>query len=158
ELTAAITTANTTLGAMIERMNEAAGRPDAARQASAWLVVLHDLRGDFNDAARILVSVRQANNREALDGMREQFKAVHDRTQAAIAKVREAPDFHAAQKTALATAAQNLTNQSLGPSGIFALREQYLRVRTSITTITHALRKDGEELDAMVATIVANAE
>jgi signal transduction histidine kinase/DNA-binding response OmpR family regulator len=158
ELHATTTAANKTVGAMIDRMNAAAGDPAAARQASLWLAELHDLRGDFNDAARFLVSVRQANNREALDAMRGQFQTIFDRIQGSVAKLRQSQDFDASDTAALATARQNLATYSTGPTGIFALRNQYLDVRSAIATITGKLRKDGEELDTMVSAIVANAE
>jgi len=149
---------NATVGSMIERMNAAAGDPAQTRQASLWLAQLHDLRGDFNDAARLLVSVRQANNREAMDALRVQFQAIYDRVEASVAKLRQSQDFDASNTAALASATQNLASHSIGPTGIFALREQFLRVRTAIATITAALRKDGEDLDTMVSAIVANAE
>jgi signal transduction histidine kinase len=58
----------------------------------------------------------------------------------------------------LATAAQSLATHSTGNTGIFALRDQFLSIRTSIASITKSLKTDSGKLREMVAAIVANAE
>lgn len=127
-----------------------------ARQYSARVAELHEVRSDFNDAARILSSVRQANSNEALSALRAQFDETFSRFQSGLEKLRKdmAPDNAAA----LAAAAQSLATYSTGNNGVFALRDQFLRVRTSIASITKSLKADSGKLREMVAVIVANAE
>ena len=129
-----------------------------ARQYSARIAELHDLRSDFNDAARILSSVRQGNSNEALSALRTQFDEIFSRFQSGIEKLRKYPDIAPDTVAALAAAAQSLATHSTGNNGIFALRDQFLRVRASIASITKSLKADSGKLREMVAAIVANAE
>ena len=150
---------NRTIASILDRVNAAATTADTAanRQISVWLSQLHGLRSDFNDATRILVSVRQATNSEALNSLRTQFDGIFNRIQSGIAKLGQSPQF-ASDIGALATAAQRLTAYSTGEAGIFVLRERFLRVRASIASITASLKEDGAQLRQRVAAIVADAE
>jgi signal transduction histidine kinase/CheY-like chemotaxis protein len=166
EVTTAV--ANAAIASMLDRVTSARAVPaDAApitdplaeaRRTSAWLGQLHDLRSDFNDAARLLISVRQADSSDALSAVRAQFDAIFGRIQASVAKLRQNPEIGSDGIGGLAAAAQSLATHSTGDAGIFALRDQYLRVRASIASITGALKKDGAQLHEMVAAVVANAE
>ena len=159
--------ANRALAAMLDRFDSAQALPvdgtrtaDAlteARQKGVWLGQLHDLRSDFNDAARILSGAPQANNNEALSALRAQFDATFNRIQASVAKLGQNPQF-AAEVDALTTATRSLATHSTGDAGIFALRNQFLRVKASIASITKSLREDGAQLREGVAAIVSDAE
>jgi signal transduction histidine kinase/DNA-binding response OmpR family regulator len=129
-----------------------------ARQYGARIAELHEVRSDFNDAARILNSVRQANSNEALSALRTQFDETFSRFQSGVEKLRKYPDIAPDSAAALATAGQSLATHSTGNNGIFALRDQFLRIRASIASITKSLKTDSGKLREMVATIVANAE
>jgi hypothetical protein len=84
--------ANRTIASMLER-NSAQATPADTDQTSARLAQFHDLRSDFNDAARVLTSVRQANSDDALKALRTQFDATFGRIQASIAKLQQNPEF-----------------------------------------------------------------
>jgi signal transduction histidine kinase/DNA-binding response OmpR family regulator len=155
---------NRTVGSLLDRLNDnpvdAAAGSDAAgraRQSSEWLAQLHDLRSDFNDASRVLNGVRQANNSEALGALRTQFDTIFGRLQAGVAKLTQAPAF-ASDGAALGAALQTLAAQSTASEGIFAFRDQFLRIRASFTAITKALKQDGVQLRESVAGVVSNAE
>ena len=155
------------IGAMLERLQAAlpgaAGAPATAemqdtQRASQLLARLHDLRGDFNDAVRVLNNVRQANTTEALNALRSQFDAIFQRIREGVASFAQVSLFPPDTIAALNTAADHLATHSTGAGGIFALRTEYLKVRTSIATITTALKQDGTKLRETVAGIVADAE
>ena len=168
QINAATATANTAFASMLDRVNAAPPSPPdgaqnadplaEARQHSARIAEIHDVRSDFNDAVRILNSVRQVNANEALSSLRAQFDETFSRVQSGIEKLRKYPDVAPDTVAALATAAQSLATHSTGNGGIFALRDQFLRVRASIASITKSLKTDSSKLREMVASIVANAE
>ena len=159
QIGATTATANKTIATMLAQVNDARAVPVAdPAGASALLGELHDLRGDFGDASRILVSVRQANNSEALNSFRKEFDATFSRVQAKIDTLRQRPVFAADTVETLNSAAQSLAAHSTGDGGIFALRQQYLRIRSSIASITAALKKDGVQLHELVAATVSDAE
>lgn len=158
KVTDATAAANRTIAAMVERLNAAQAAPAAEpRPAAAWLGPLYELRGDFNEAASVLGSLRRANSSEALDAVRAEFDGVFGRIQAAVGKLRQTPEF-ASDLGALETATQDLAAQSTGNDGLFALRTQFLRIRNAIATITKALKDDGGQLREQVAGLVAQAE
>jgi signal transduction histidine kinase/DNA-binding response OmpR family regulator len=162
------TTANRTIASIVERMNPAQAASGGGarmadpladiRQISIWVTQLYDLRSEFNDAARILNSVRQANTSEAVKSLREQFDAVFGRLQSNMAKLQQIPDVASEENAALTTAMGGLTTTAAGDAGIFALREQFLRIRNSIAAITKALKSNGAQLREKVAAIVSEAE
>ena len=163
QIGAAAGAANNALAPMIARLNAAAppGSADPlaeARRTAALLAQLYELRGGFDEAVTVLVSIRQANSGEALGALRARFNALLDRIRGNVGRLRQSPELGAEGIAALSSAVENLATHATGGAGIFALREQYLRVRESISSITGALRKDGAELQQMVSTIVANAE
>jgi signal transduction histidine kinase/DNA-binding response OmpR family regulator len=168
QIGASTAAANRTIASIVERMNPAqAAAGDGARttdplaelrQASIRVIQLYDLRSEFNDAARILNSVRQANNGEAVKSLREQFDAIFDRIRDNMAKLRQIPDVTPDEIAALTTAMGNLAGHATGDAGIFALRGQFLRIRSSIAAITKSLKSDGAQLREKVAVIVAEAE
>jgi signal transduction histidine kinase/DNA-binding response OmpR family regulator len=147
--------ANTAFASLLDMLNAAAAAPSGAAQ-NTRLTGLHDLRSDFNDAVRIMSSVRQANSHEALGALRAQFDQTFNRVQAGLAKLKQ--DQATDAVGAVAAAAQDVASRSTGDAGIFALREQFLRVRASIASITRSLKADSAKLREMVAAIVANAE
>lgn len=160
--------ANRTIASIVERMNPAQAAPGDGsrtidpltdlRQASIRVTQLYDLRSEFNDAFRTLNSVRQANNGEAVKSLREQFDAIFDLIRGNVAKLGEMPNVTPDEIAALTAATASLATHATGDAGIFALREQFLRIRSSIATITNSLKNDGAQLREKVAAIVADAE
>lgn len=151
---------NRTIDALLERSASApAGPPDGARPANAaWLGPLHDLRSDFNDAARVLSGVRVTNTSESLGSLRTQFNTVFNRIQTGIAAAAQNPDFSADAIGALRSATQSLGTYATGDAGVFTLRERFLQIKTSVATLTKTLKEDGAQLRERVAAIVADAE
>jgi signal transduction histidine kinase/DNA-binding response OmpR family regulator len=157
QVTAAVAAANRTITPVLERLSTAQPPGDDSHQTSISLAQFHDLRSDFNDAARVVESVRQANTDEALASLRTQFDDIFGRIQSSVARLRQAPEF-ASDGNALSTAAQNLATAATGNDGIFALRTQLLKLRASFGTITRSLKQDGAQLREQIAAVVADAE
>jgi signal transduction histidine kinase/DNA-binding response OmpR family regulator len=151
------TAANTAFASLLDKLNAAEATPPGTTQ-STRLAELHDLRSDFNDAVRIMISVRQANSGDALSALRKQFDETFNEVETGLAKLKQDPDAARDAVDAVAAATQGLAAHATGSAGIFALREQFLRVRTSIGSITRSLKADGTKLREMVSTIVADAE
>jgi signal transduction histidine kinase/DNA-binding response OmpR family regulator len=168
QITAATTAGNAGFASILDRVNtiqpagaggaQSTDPADETRRYRAEIAEIHDVRSDFNDAARILNSVRQANSNEALTALRTQFDTTFGRVQSSLEKLRKYQDIAPDTLTALAATSKSLATLSTGNGGIFALRDQFLRVRTSIVSITKSLKTDSGQLREMVAVIVANAE
>ncbi len=159
------TVSHRTIGAAVERLNPAqAGAGDSGltlaelRQSAVWVTQLYELRSEFNEAVRILNSVRQANSADAVKTLREQFDTVYGGVQSHLERLEQIPTVTADEKTALKGAAAALSAQATGDAGIFALREQFLRTRSKIATITNSLQSDGAQLREKIAIIVGEAE
>ena len=103
-------------------------------------------------------SVRQANSGDALSVLRKQFDETFNEVQTGLAKLKQDQDAARDAMDAVAAATQALAFHATVSAGIFALREQFLRVRASIASITRSLKADGTKLREMVSTIVADAE
>ena len=152
--------ANKTIATMLDRVNDARAAPAADPvAASALLGELHDLRGDFGDASsdsRQRPPSQQQRSAESIpQGVRCNLQPDPGENRARCGKV---PVFAADTIEPLNSAAQSLAAHSTGDGGIFALRQQYLRTRSSIASITAALKKDGVQLHELVAATVSNAE
>ncbi len=158
EAARATSDANRLIAAALDRINSAPSQQREEARPGNWLFRLHDLRSDFNEALRILNSVRQANSSDALNLLRTQFQTVFGRIQETVAQMGQNPDFAADSVGELATAMRNFAVNSTGSGGIFALREQYLRVKLSIASITQSLKEDGAQMREKVAAVVADAE
>jgi signal transduction histidine kinase/DNA-binding response OmpR family regulator len=162
QINGSATTANRTITAAVERLNPAqvggADAPAELRQAAGWITQLYELRSEFNEAVRILNTVRQANSAEGIKSLHEQFDNVFGRIQNHRTAIGQIPEITADENAALQTAAAALATQAAGASGIFALREQFLRTRSSITVITKSLKDNGTQLREKIAVIVADAE
>jgi signal transduction histidine kinase/DNA-binding response OmpR family regulator len=162
QLQDATTAANRTITSILDRLNTAHGRPADRSTVEdryfVWLGQLHELRSDFNEAIPVLNAVRQANTDDVLRSLRTQYETIYDRLRAGVAKLEQTPELSSDGLRALATSMQNLAVHSTGSQGIFALREQYLRVKASIAAITKSLKEDGAQLRERVAAVVADAE
>ncbi|HEY5963425.1 MAG TPA: response regulator [Xanthobacteraceae bacterium] len=151
------TTANSAFASLLEKLNTAQATSPGATQ-SIRLAELHDLRSDFNDAVRIMNSVRQANSGDALRVLRKQFDETFNELQTGLEELKQDQDAARDAVDAVAAATQALAFHATVSAGVFALREQFLRVRASIASITRSLKADGTKLREMVSTIVADAE
>src|SRR5262249_10856396 len=150
------TVAHRTIGAAVERLNPAqAGAGDSTggaealtelRQTAIWVTQLYELRSEFNEAVRILNNVRQANSPDPVKSLRDQFDTVFGGVQSHLARLEQIPNVTADEKAALKAAAASLNTQATGNSGIFGLREQFLRTRSAIAAITTSLKNDGAQL------------
>ena len=151
---------NRTIAALLERIAPAQSGPaDGAAAANAeWFGRLHDLRSDFNDAARVLGGVRVTNTSESIGALRAEFDSVLNRVQAGIAAAGQNPAFGADAIAALRGAAQRLVTLATGDAGVFTLRERFLQIKTSIASLTKALKDDGAQLRERVAALVTEAE
>ena len=84
--------ANTAFASLLDRLNAAQAAPCRRRAKCPARRELHDLRSDFNDAVRIMNSVRQANSNEALGALRAQFDETFNRVQTGLAKLKQDQD------------------------------------------------------------------
>ncbi len=143
--------ANKTIASILDRVNPAHAAPAADPVAESARLLgdeLHDLRSDFNDAARILNSVRQANSSEALkshcasNSMRPSAASRQHRQ--AAAESRTSPRTPSAAPAAARESGDALDRQM--PASL-RCASSILRIRTSIASITKS-PQDGRRATA----------